>query len=557
MLDFFLFQFKIFLMSTDKLAFESRLGRDLRVQADNVVLLDTGYHPQPLHEWLNEFFAEFNNQHLEAAQSLVSDIESLLPADLLPDGGLAEILQVDINQQVAILEALEQASVSVADVLRLAQLCGKATKNSFKQSNERSLDHDHKYVLPGHRVEMLVEVPRNGGLSRAVSNFGRRVMKDIEAGTATDAGAAVLADELEWPDEVLGALEEQTLATAEDFKKRIGYEFETQAVSGIVAMAVDNGVLTVLREPDGEAIELEGRSIKLLNVVGAETDCLLDRGPEELYYGRRVRVWLNEAWQLGRISFMGLGWGVGVRLDSGGQSTVGRKSESLDLMADPEAPPKRHTLEDYPDLRNYRCVRVATTKFPFSDYGFIDGIDSNHKNYAVHFARKGKQIMDFDDPDVAFVPLGTVCPRRPEIKVGNKIRYFDFKAQTSRIYEILGYDDNYCQIITEIVSQRPSEIPICHVFPLNRPGLEIADKNYDDLIARFPVLSEWKRFAKTFIIQFEDENGQMQEGRLDSLETLPFHVEVLMKEGGDGSKTRFEDVAPERIKTIWNTFVKD
>ena len=513
--------------------------------APNVTSLNTDYAPKALHEEVQGLLREV----LEPSNggSIAAQIERDLSASI-PDPSLRDSIngfaEADIHRQSEVLRLVEEQGLQVKYILQAASLLRKATDERYLNMKGNFTDLDVYRVMRGHRIEALVEQPRNGGMSRSQSAFAREVIGDFNTGNTNLVGidgshkdtqglgpAEIAKLRLDDPEHPALSFDAENLV--DELIKKIGYDFDALSISGIVLdppSYKNQGVMTLRLDDTGDQIEIEMCNIRLLNIVGADTEMLLDRASDEIYLGRPVRIWLNDKWEDGKIKTPDGPHGlVEVVCSDGSIATVGVRSFDLDRIESADSVVKKHPLEDYPNIRRNRCVRFPIEEQPYFAYGYINDINSAGKEYSIRDSYFHSSEHDFDNTDIVFVDQNSICEKDPLVKIGSKIRYFDFKAQKQRVYEVMGYDPEKDVIITKIVSLRPHSASICHSFRADTEGLEVFEDGDAELSKEFPVLKEWTTYLGGFRVKFTDKSGTERDGKLFECDTLPFYMEVIIK----------------------------
>jgi len=279
----------------------------------------------------------------------------------------------------------------------------------------------------------------------------------------------------------------------------------------------ENG--NTLKLQDGTEIDIN--HLITLYVIGADEGRLLDRGPTEIYLGKKVRAWHRGNWQVAEIiDPHGPHDLLQLTLADGHKVWAGKKSIDLDLR-DPEATEeKKHPLADFPHIEIGRCVA-----FMLKGKREI-GIISSLTETKFEIETVGDILeFDFEDPSVEFLPLIDSAPTEHLlVKRGNKIIKGNFKQQKTAVYEILGFDPETQRIFTKIVSLCPAFAPVYYYFDLEDTSYTILHED-NTALEKFPAL---KKDYPSPRIKFHWK-GQILEGEVLKTETLPAFVEVIIE----------------------------
>ena len=527
---------------------------------------------------------EFEEVHLqnilhEQSDRSISQIVSTLKD--LPKEIQDTVLDFDaahIEQQAEAINAMLAAGLDVQSTLRSLSIEKKLNNEKFHTSADtRFIDPTIHKVMDGHDVEMFVEVPLDG-VSRAQSQFFQELMFQADSqsninviGLDTDKTPRENEGSQIGIQELLHLLQENpdhpAFIMGNDIKKQLAkamsHRYAYTYMRGIVREPPtheNEGVLTLM---DGSEVEM--CNIKICNIVGADTSVLLDRAPDEIYRGRRVRVFDPHAtvWREGEVALAAGPRGlVEVRCDEqihenmhfldGHGLTVPKNSSDLDLRDPRTCAPKEHILEKYPNIRTDRCIHFRDENG--LHYAIIRGINSKNKQYEA-FGNAGEYFTFPFDKNVLFIQ--EIPASSTSVKKGNKVISQSLDGE-KRVYEIYGFDPEYGAIITHIVSLRPSGMPICNTFHVDDPTIEIVENNTEGLFERFPTLKDYVEFSEQYQLQFADEDGTVRVGRIHNMASLPAYIEVLIPKKKsdieeDGDVYHRFNVPPERIIDAFST----
>jgi hypothetical protein len=438
-------------------------------------------------------------------------------------GNLEDLL---LEEQVKLLTDLESHGVSdVESVLRVLSIRRKASNSKYHETMESFVDPSVYKAMRGHRVEIVVEVPKQG-VSRSQSDFfkflidsnmnmvgldmrnndirrlqlepGGIPLREVKKPEAQPSRSSVLSPEKgedsSTSDNIVHITGLQGLlrllnqnpnhpgliygeAVKEKMRSAMAVNYSYELMAGVVKDPPGYSNQGMLSLEDGRTLEMT--NIRMLNIVGIDVRTFLDRGENEIYLGKRVRVWIQtlRKWVTGSVivpdSLRGL---VEVIADEvvfpnsdyhGGRGiSVGAKSVDLD-MRDPSIYPERiHPLQKYPQIELGKVLKF-TNKDHVVDYGYIDDINSEGGYYRVIDSLGDWPEIRFEE-EVQFLDL-EVTPSEPtRVRREGRISVVDYSELSERgkerVYRILAYDPEDRIIVARIVSTRPSGMESVRTF---------------------------------------------------------------------------------------------
>lgn len=502
------------------------------------------------------------------------------------DPAIAQTVQsfekCDIWAQAAAIKAMEALQLDTTGILRAF-----GVEHKFNSSGTLEATVDRKFIDPslyrvtrGHYVEMVVEVPLEG-VSRHQAEFLAKLSVDADLSRNTIIGIDGSNPEIK---AILGNdPSTETLGIQNDsIKDSIPDQVPARGLAGLMWMncmhpdhpgfirdplkikAMINGMLPkgfklenisgfvekppngsnsgMLTMTDGQAFEM--CNIRFLNIVGADIQALLERAPDEIYLGKRVRIWWEpeRRWIEGSVEQPDAAHGlVQIRSDErvhdnldfyGGHGvTIGQKSSELDLRDLSLNRPKHHPALDYPKLARGRVVSYVDDEGTLC-YGEIYQINWGEKELVLCDSEYITSIhpLDFNCDYLT----ETVVPGRNEARVGNKISYYDIEDGIVRVYDIIGVDPKHNKVIAKIVSLRPPLAPSCYSFDLDDSNLTIVDMKAGlaERARRFPCLDQYRRYSgKKYGIRFRDVNKNNRDtvAELFEADTYPFYFEAAQR----------------------------
>jgi hypothetical protein len=505
----------------------------------------------------------------------------------------------DVHEQPAIIREIEQHGLPVRDALSVASVTRKLTDPRYGEHSERFIDPSVHRLTKGHEIEMVVEVPLDG-VSRGMTDFFESVLRNKSAEVIgldeshpgiqrlqlqTDSVARRKLPKKQLEDEPAdkvvpvtgkagllrlfqdnpdhpGFIDQDTMR--ESLGRALASKYGYELLRGVVAEPPGYTNGGVLKLDDGTEVQMT--NIRALNITGADRKLLLERAPDELYLDRRVRVWYQPLarWVNARITEPDSAHGlVEVIADEkvhdklsyhdGRGLSIGRSSFDLDLL-DPRDPrPKKHPLEDHPEIQDGALVRFGD-RHGAVGYGYIDGIATDKGVFRVMDSLDRWPQLPFDT-DAKFLAPNAVPKHRPSVRRGNKILLHDFPAQKQRVYEILGYDPETKTIIAKIVSRRPMGMSLVSTFRLDDDRLKILDGDLSALHEQHPALKTLREYTvRHHRIRFRAGDAVL-EGKILTAKTLPAFVEVIIRKEPDerergGDDYHRYDVRPEDIVSI-------
>jgi|GEM_PF-3152662 hypothetical protein len=520
---------------------------------------------------------DLNNPTLEqkVLQSTLASVDRLTKE--IPEIDRSQLLKIEelpLEQQAAIFRVVGTKNSTPEQFFFELGLARKLLDVRYKdRNNPFFIDPLIHRVERGHQVVIMHEEPQ-GGVSRHQARFLGEVAKD---------GVAIVVDSnhpdiqklgINWGPQSLPLRTEQTLREIGDppvkilsselpvnptgaqgvqglfelymkdkqhaaFKTgeeagaaindMITSEYQLKTVMGTITeppTSDNEGVMTI-----DQNVEIEMCNIRFITIVGADEGLFLNRGEDEVYLHRPVRVWYNGQWHKGRIYGFGVRGRVDVRCDEkvtdnedylqGHGLSLGRKSFDLDL-SDPSMPEKKHPLQGYPLVREDNCVRYVDAQGK-TIYGWINGIDSARKVFQVETQTGTYQLPFEGDYEVIDTPLNN--PTDERLKVGNTFKVFDPYVRKYRVFEIKGYDKENDLLLGRLASLKPFGMPIAQIFPQTAVEL-LGDPK--EVLERYPYLrGRYKRYQDVKV-KFRHEGKELT-GKLLTAGTLPAFVEVIIE----------------------------
>ncbi|MBI2337958.1 hypothetical protein HYU95_02140 [Candidatus Daviesbacteria bacterium] len=520
---------------------------------------------------------DLNNPTLEqrVLQSALSSVDRL--AKEVPEIDRSQLLRIEelpLEEQATIFKTIGAKDTAPEQFFFELGLARKLLDTRYKDRNDPFfIDPLIHRVERGHRVVIMHEEPQ-GGVSRHQARFLGKVARDgvaivvdsnhpdiqklgINWGPQSlplrtnqplreigDPPVKALSSEL--PVNSSGAQGAQGLfelymqdkqhssfKTGEEakaaIKGMITSDYQLKTIMGTITeppTSDNDGVMTL-----GQKTEIEMCNVRFIAIVGVDENLFLNRGDDEIYLHRPVRVWYNERWFSGRIYGFGVRGRIEVRCDEkvtdneeylqGHGLSVGRKSFDLDL-SDPSTPEKRHPLQEYPLVRENNCVRYIDAQGR-TILGWINGIDAARKVFQIETQVGTNQIPFDGEYEVIDTPLNN--PLNESVKTGNTFKVFDPYARKDRVFEIKGYDSEHDLLIGRLVSLKPFGMSIAQVFP--RDEIELLG-DPKEILERYPFLKGRYKKYQSVKVRFRHEGKELT-GELLTAETLPVFVEVIIE----------------------------
>lgn len=520
---------------------------------------------------------DLNSPALEqrVLQAALSSIDRL--AKEVPEIDRSQLLRIEelpLEEQAAIFRIVGAQGTAPEQFFSELGLARKLLDIRYKDKNDPFfIDPLIHKVERGHRVVIMHEEPQ-GGVSRHQARF---------LGEVSRAGVAIVVDSnhpdikklgINWGPQSVPLRTDKPLREIGDPPVRVFGSgspinpIEAQGAQGLFELYIQDkqhpafktgeeadatikdmiapayqlktitGTVTESPKPDNDGVitldkknEIEMCNVRFITIVGMDENLFLNRGEDEIYLHRPVRVWYNERWHSGRIYGFGIRGRIDVRCDEkvtdnedylqGHGLSVGKKSFDLDL-SDPSTPEKRHPLQEYPLVREDNCVRYVDAKGKIIR-GWINGINSARKVFQVE-TQEGTHQLPFDGGyEVIDTPL--TDPTDEILKAGNTFKIFDPYARKDRVFEIKGFDREHDLLIGRLVSLKPFGMSIAQVFPRSEVEL-LGDPK--EVLERYPYLKgRYKRYQDTKV-RFRHEGKELT-GELLTAETLPAFVEVIIE----------------------------
>jgi hypothetical protein len=481
---------------------------------------------------------------------------------------LLHVEDFPLDQQVAVFRGVKAAVPDSEKFLLELAIARKMADPGYD-------NHDDPYFVDplidmverGHRVVILYEEPQ-GGVSRHQARSLQRLAASSELivvdpddpdvvahGVRQDAGNAIVRmqkpvreigapdgteDESNDTDEngaqnLLGLYMSdrehaafQTRRTAQEvIQSRITDEYLLKTIAGTIKQPgrPDNKEMFTLED----GTEIEKNTVRFVAIVGADEEEFLTRGADEIYLHRPVRVWYKDTWHKARIAGPGWGRSVVVKCDEkvsgdgdlmGGYGLIiGNNAFDLDL-SDPGQPEKRHPLEDYPQIRQYNCIRFIDGQGRTA-HGWIQYINPETKKMMVE-TQLGLGEVDFDGL-YEIIDDHKEEPDDELLKTGNRFMVHEPQAGKDPVFEIMGVDKENDLLIGKIVSLRRGA-SVAQVFPRSHVEL-LGDPQ--PLWKQYPYLMESSPLDRVDVNFRHDD--EILQGTVLNADTLPAYVEIAIK----------------------------
>ncbi len=499
-------------------------------------------------------------------------LEALAAANPLGPQGLAELPReladhahnfpdLSLPRQVQLLDELAQAGYQPDAVLRAAALERKLAGGDFmgKRLDERFVDEEVRRLNRGQKVELIVEIPTDG-VSRHQAAFFKELIPEVAHGGVIGVNAGMsefrsMADiegsESELPKDTRARVTNMLARFAVDGPDSslfmdgpetemhllgstpTGYGY--QYVRGIVNERPEGRNEGMLRLTNG--LEFEGTNVRVVMVVGADRNILLDRGKDEAYYGRPVRVWW-QGWHKGRIVDLSHPSLVGVEADQpihdnldnpdGRGLSVGYQSFDLDYRDPASTAEAFHPLEMYRHIRAGNVVRYIDPDTQAPMLGVIDGISSANHQYGVIGGGRRFEAFAFEDASVRLVDSGEVAVQLPEGTVAQRDARFairELDGETT-IYRIVGVDKEREMVLAKRATLYPGPPTIHEEMPLTMVSGVVSPEDAQASLDRFPGLTPDRPF-RYWQVRFQHE-GTMLAGELLTADTAPFYLQIIV-----------------------------
>lgn len=501
-----------------------------------------------------------------------------LTGGILADSGQF-LSQLPVELQAEAIERIEASGEPVAEALRYHGAALKLASGHFegKTLENPAIDPETFRLQRGHNVEVISEVPVKG-VSRAYRGFiERSLILDAAGGNVIGVRNESIpsgeAEEITPGTPVLDPLPTQIgrlyvgnrtsprsanlaislvrMYLADPTNPVFMDPYDTQLMllgmtqgdynyqitRGEVAEPPTGKNGAVLTLVDGTLIDQN--NIRLVHVIGANTINLLQRGEEELYYLRPVRVYWNakNIWLTGKVvdlshsSLVQVDTENSTGLDEApSQLTVGVFSKSLDLR-DPSLPEKAHPLDKHPGLVKGRVVSVTGPDCVYS--GVVEQIDLNNLTFEIA-TPEGYLEVPLHEP--YYLWEKNKDGERDEtigLAQDDLVSWFDSDLNRTHVARVVGI--NHGVAIGKVESSRVlNQSRYVKIDRANIASFDVAHTGeYVPLEERFSCLNEWKEYYREKpIVRFR--NGEIiLEAELLTRQTYPFFVELIIKKSPD------------------------
>jgi hypothetical protein len=493
---------------------------------------------------------------------------------------LAGFAQHDIHTQAHLIRRLQAAGLDSEAVLRQACIAMHHNEDSERLDKDMAgahIDQISYRFQRGHIVELLVETPNDNAVSRSTAALFQDIWPQVADGTITGVqrteppkrpghgedellGLIHQAIETLGADTVQSAMQsgrgdmlraavsdmiggegtghrvmsatETEMAMMSSMPTGFGYGF----VRGVIKQVPDGSNADTMILADGREVRRE--DVRVAAIVGADIDALLDRSEDEVYYGKRVRVWAGHdfGWVAGTVVDAGLYRGnlIEVRTDirisdsdnlDGHGFTVNVDGPSIDTR-DFSQPPRKHPLEDYPGYEEQRAVTIL--KDGAEIHGYIDQLSPNQKLLMVQTATGSVQV-GFDE-GVTIWPKPSGETGNAPVGIGDTLARYNLASGRLEAYRVLGVRDDV--VIAELSSCPQPYKPRAYEFSLNdvqamqRAPLGSQPKFYETFDGEENDVL-FKKVEVTFLDP--SASGQTLTGTVISDGGYPFFLDIIVR----------------------------
>ncbi len=284
--------------------------------------------------------------------------------------------------------------------------------------------------------------------------------------------------------------------------------------------------------------------ILLCNVIGADPR-LLPHAPGEPYYGKDVRVWIDEAWRAARITNPDdYGNSLSVHCSHGVRTPLAyapryddlNYSKALDLLdlQDPDHPaPDVPSFAAYAHLHDEACVR------------YLHEGELHHDMIAIvwkgwSFDVHGRKTFAWDDPSVEFLKSETSTDDvrvRLGTRIGVRTPVPGKEGETEEmIYGIAGIDNEHHRIVCKIVGPRHAETKPMLVFDARTLDehddvMIYSSEAADTIFQTYPDLLRINDPTVTVMVEYRHEGAThvADSASIGLMDTLPAYLDVRPK----------------------------